>query len=313
MGKRRARRRWLRRGGEPVRWLLCLGAAGLLQGYAYLDQLGRMLQFGGMRPNAVAVSLVSADRMPPVLQHPVEPPGTLPDAKARRPEPARREPLGELTEAEARKLLEEARLADHPEAMDPDAIRQTIEERVRRGMAAGAQDPGKAVAKAEALSRAVSKESANEIADYLGYQNAEFVPKTPRPKGGFDFNDSTIWDLVKAQADDGSATYRVTMVDRAGRTHTFLVPPDEDPSQYDTVYGMLQMARKNPAMGVIIRRMVLPMAARLAGSVRDEERKAARARLGPRPGPATSVPPLPRPAPPAKPVPERKAEDERES
>ena len=32
---------------------------------------------------------------------------------------------------------------------------------------------------------------------------------------------------------------------------------EEDPSQYDTVYGMLQMARNNPAMRVIIRRMVL--------------------------------------------------------
>jgi len=292
MGKRRPRRRWLRRAREPMRWLLCFGVAGLIHGYAYLDHMGRMLFLGaGPRPDAVRVSLVPQDRVPAALRHPAEEPGQIADATSRRPEPSRREPAGPLDAEEARKLLEEARLADDPLAMTPDAILESIEEAVRRKEAEGVKDPEAAMARADALSRGISSDSANEIANYLGYQAAEYVPKDPPPPGDFDFDDSTLYDLKKAAWEDGTPTYQVTMVDRAGRTHVFLVPPDEDPGAYDHFYNLLQAAKENPALGVILRRMVLPMASKLARSAERKRRPA------PPDGPQRPGPPPPAPTP----------------
>ncbi|MFW6164497.1 MAG: hypothetical protein ACODAJ_17135, partial [Planctomycetota bacterium] len=78
----RRRRRVVR---EAARWMLCFGAAGLIQGYAYLHELGRSLGFGGERAGAVKVRLVSQDRVPPALRHPVEEPGQIADATSQRP------------------------------------------------------------------------------------------------------------------------------------------------------------------------------------------------------------------------------------
>ena len=69
MRRKPPRKRLLRAAREPARWVLCLGAAGLLQGYAHLHHLGRMLAGVGARPDAVSVRLVAADRMPLLMRH----------------------------------------------------------------------------------------------------------------------------------------------------------------------------------------------------------------------------------------------------
>ena len=296
MGKRQPRRRRRPAVREAGRWLLCFGAAGLIQSYAYLDHVGRALGFGGPRPHAVRVGLVRPERMPPALRHPAEEPGQIADAASRRPEPTLREPFGPIDPVEARKLLDEARLVDDPLSMAPDALRESIEAAVQRRIDEGAQDPEAAVERAQALSRGVSTDSAREIADYLGYQAADFVPRTPQPPGDFDHDDAIIYDLAKTRHADGSPTYRITLVDRAGHTFTFLLPPGDDASAYDHLYQVLEAARQNPALMVILRRMALPMATRLARSA-DRQRKAP---LRPQ-QPGAQPPPPPAPAPPPAP------------
>lgn len=270
--------------------MLCFGAAGLIQGYAYLDHLGRALGFGGERLGAVSVRLVSRDRVPAALRHPVEEPGQIADAASRRPVPTLRERFGPLDQEEAQKLLEEARLVDDPLSMSPDAVRERFEDAIRRRSEQGIGDPEKAVAKVKALGQTVSAESANEIAEYLGYEAAEYVPRDPAPEGTFQFADAIIYDLEKAQYEDGTPTYRLTMVDRAGRTYAFIPLKEEmDPAQYDRLYDVFQAAKRNPALMVIVRRMLMPMVIKFRRSKGQQDAGAAQ------PPPPGSEPPRQRP------------------
>lgn len=286
------RRRLLAAAKEPARWMLCFGAAGLLHGYAYLHHLGPSLGPGATdRPDAVRVRLVSPTRMPPMLRRRPEQDDQTGHVTLRRASPASREPVGDNG---ARKLLEEARLKDSPLEMSPGALRDRIEEGARRHIAEGVKNPEKAMARADKLSRGVSAESAREIADYLGYQGGDYVPRKPPPPGHFDFDDCILYDLVKAQWPDGPPTYRVTMVDKEGRSHVFLVPPGENPASYDTFYTLLQTAKRNPSLRVILRRMVLPLTSKLVRSMRQQKR----------PAPRTPPPPKP-PAPPPVQAPQK--------
>ena len=308
MGKSGPRRRWVRKTREPLRWVLCFGAAGLIHGYAYLHQLGLALgALAGSRPDAVSVSLVPSDRMPPALRHPAEEPGQIADAASRRPEPTLREPFGPIDAEEARKLLDEARLVDDPLATAPDTLRESIEELARRRAAQGIKDPDAAIAKADALSRGVSTESAKEIADYLGYEAADYVPRKPPPPGQFDFDDHAIYDIARARHEDGAATYRITLVDRAGRVLSYVLPPDEDPATYDNLHRIFQMAKGNPALLVVLRRMVMPMTIKFARAARQKQRAAKRP---PRPDVPPPEPALKPPTAPAPKPPQPEPEDE---
>ena len=63
--------------------------------------------------------------------------------------------------------------------------------------------------------------------------------------------------------EDGTSSYRITLVDRAGRTHQFVVPPEQDPSQFDTLYRIMGAARGNPQLRIILQRMVMPMVGKM--------------------------------------------------
>jgi len=249
--------------------MLCFGLAGLLHGYAYLHLLGVTTMPGiGDRPDAVRVRMVSPDRMPAMVRRARQVDHTGHTAKDQAA-PASREPLSADM---ARKLLEEARLTDSPLEISPSSLRERIERAARQRIADGVKNPAKTMARAEKLTETVSAESAREIADYLGYQGGDYVPRKPPPPGHFDFDDCILFDLVKAKWTDGSPTYRVTMVDKAGRSHVFLVPPGESPASYDSFYRLLQTAKRNPSLRIILRRMVLPLTSKLARAARQRSR-----------------------------------------
>ncbi|MFW6164116.1 MAG: hypothetical protein ACODAJ_15215, partial [Planctomycetota bacterium] len=236
------------------------------------------------------------------------------------PAPTAREPFGPLDREEAQAMLEEARLVDDPLLMDPETVRERFEDLIRRRSEQGVENPEQAVAKVKALGRAVSSESVNEIADYMGYQATEYQPRDPPPEGPFQFHDAIIYDLEKVRRDDGTSTYRLTMVDRAGRTHSFVLPKEYDPAQYDRLYDIYQAAKQNPALMVIVRRMAMPLIVKLTQQARPPRqagpphpgpdpaaKRAAPREKPPAPSPTTEVPPPPSPPrPPAAPPSPRK-------
>jgi hypothetical protein len=247
---------------EPVRWTVCFAAAAALEVYASIHGL-------------LGIVVVPPSSPPPPIQVKLwrrEPP-ELPSALHERVREAARQ-----FEVE-RKMVEESRSPEDAKVVSPAELRRRIEEAAER--AEHPKDAGKALSKADELSRKVRVGATEEIADFLGYQErGDYVPKDPPPEGPFDFNDAVPYDIEKAAAEDGTPSYRITLVDRAGRIHQFIVPPEQDPSQFDTLYRIMNSARDNPQLRIILQRMVMPM----IGKMRRGQRR---------------IPPQ-RPAPPPK-------------
>lgn len=283
MVRRRRRRGWWARAKEPLRWTLCFGVAGALSLYATIDDLLRIVVAPHEPDRPIQVRLWTRPRPPVPTRRLI---GDRPDPHralpAEKPEEAQRF-LDDT--AEARKAVKESREPNgRTKVVSPSKLRETIEEAVRK-RAAEPGDPDQQLAKAKRLIGGVSAKSAREIAEFLAYQkDGEFVPKMPRPKGRFDFDDSVPYDIVRTAQPDGTPTYRITLVDRAGRTNTFLVGADDNPSQYDTLHRIFELSRDNPQLQVIVRRMVLPM----LGNMRRGARAAAA------PPPSRVPPPAPK-------------------
>ncbi|NQT52527.1 hypothetical protein HQ576_10770, partial [bacterium] len=85
-------------------------------------------------------------------------------------------------------------------------------------------------------------------------------------------------------------TYRMTMVDRAGRTYTFLVAPGVEAAQFDRLFRVFELSRDNPQLRIIVRQMVMPMLGRL---YRDAQAEVAPPRRR-SPSPRRVKPPVPK-------------------
>lgn len=264
---------------ELLRWWLCLTAAALVQGYAWFAVLTRSLSIGssssGRRADAFEVGIRTEGATPETplrreLAAAVPDPGALTpeaprQAKAKKPPPGRvhlRKSFQGDRGGAMRAFVGKAGITDRPPDISPEALLKGIEDRLLH-------DPTvhdmakKSLSDAVQLTERVSTRSIQGVGDYLGFGRGEYVPKNPPPPGRFDFSDATHHSIEKATHDDGTPTYRLTLVDRAGRTLTFLIPKGEDLSGYHTLHRVMQAGRANPKLGLILHRMALPLLGRL--------------------------------------------------
>jgi hypothetical protein len=126
--------------------------------------------------------------------------------------------------------------------------------------------------------RHLDAETVGEIGAHLGLEAGAYRPRPDAPEGPFDHADATLEDIEAVTGEEGQPGYRVTLVDRAGRTFSFEAY-GEEAKAYEAAHRVFRMAAENPGLKRILDQLVKPYLA-------DQQR-----------GGAASTPPPSRAAP----------------
>jgi hypothetical protein len=147
--------------------------------------------------------------------------------------------------------------------MDPASAKTLIGRRTQELQGLSEEERLRRLNEAVGKAGVVREKSVGEIAGLMGVDPSHYQPKKNPPPGPFDFDTATVHALEKIRNEKGEPGYRITFVDRAGRT---LEGEEFGPATrtWDTLYNVLKMAKENPAFGALYHQLVKPMLAEMA-------------------------------------------------
>ncbi|MDO4570595.1 MAG: hypothetical protein Q4D38_09450 [Planctomycetia bacterium] len=110
-----------------------------------------------------------------------------------------------------------------------------------------------------ALRRTSSSESLEEISEIVvesqGLAPRALEPAFLPPEGEFDYNSAQVHDCTREKREDGTYQYTAVLFDKAGRSMTLEMTPEEG----EPLYRTMRMIKVNPLMEQVYRTMVIPL------------------------------------------------------
>ncbi len=100
-----------------------------------------------------------------------------------------------------------------------------------------------------------AREASAAVAESLGLDSNQYVPKPETAAGIFDTSTAQIDEVLRTGSESSGWRYESIMVDAAGRTMTVPVPPAEGERLYET----FELMKRYPAARGIYRGVVMPM------------------------------------------------------